>query len=197
MTTAMLLPLVMMLAPAGTAPGAKSEGQAGSRTYSIVVEGYDWGAGVSKAILAMDKTVSSASARDYSVAVRRSTDCGPLPPEQSAGERVVVDAYVSDEKGARRDEATTSRSSSRWPPVGAWALRSTTCGTTNAAAMSGSNTTSPSRRRPAAASGTRTAVASARWSTASTSRVGSCTSRARRCPTLRSLRGRLTRRPRC
>ena len=102
----MLLPLVMVLASAGTAPAAKAEGQGGSRTYSIVVEGYDWGAGVSKAILSMDKTVSSASARDYSVAVRRNTDCGPLPPDESAGERVVVDAYVSDERGAKRDEGT-------------------------------------------------------------------------------------------
>jgi predicted esterase len=102
----MQLPLMMVLAQAGMAPAANAESQASSRTYKIVVEGYDWGAGVSKAILSIDKTVSSASARDYTVAVRRSTDCGPLPPEQSAGERVVMDAYVSDENGSKRDAGT-------------------------------------------------------------------------------------------
>jgi len=103
-----LLPLAMVFAQAGVMTATSEEGQAGSRggRYTIVVEGYDWGAGVSKAILSMDKTVSSASARDYSVAVRRSTDCGPLTPEQSAGERLVVDAYVSDERGVKRDEGT-------------------------------------------------------------------------------------------
>ena len=80
LTTAALLPLVVVLAPAGMAHAANAEGRPGPRTYSIVVEGYDWGAGVSKAVLSMNKPVSSASARDYSVAVKRHTDCAPLPP---------------------------------------------------------------------------------------------------------------------
>jgi predicted esterase len=71
--------------------------------YTIVVEGFDWGAGVSKVILATDKPVSSASARDFTVAVKRRTDCGELPPGQAEGERVVLDAYVSDAKGVRRN----------------------------------------------------------------------------------------------
>ena len=98
----------MVLARRARRPLRRRKAWAGSRTYSIVVEGYDWGAGVSKVILAMDKTVSSASARDYSVAVRRTTDCGPLPPDQAAGERVVLDAYVSDARGQarRRDHVT-------------------------------------------------------------------------------------------
>ena len=108
MKSARLLPLVMVVAQAGLPAVAGAEGQTGSRggRYTIVVEGYDWGAGVSKAILSMDKAVSSASARDYAVVVRRTTDCGPLAPEQTAGDRLVVDAYVSDERGAKRDEGS-------------------------------------------------------------------------------------------
>ena len=71
--------------------------------YSIVVEGYDWGAGVSKVILAADKPVSSAKAGDYTVAVKRRTDCGDLPPGEAEGERVILEAYASDAKGALRD----------------------------------------------------------------------------------------------
>ena len=108
MQCAKLLPLVIVVVQAGLPAASMAEVQAGSGggRYTIVVEGYDWGAGVSKAILSMDKTVRSASARDYTVTVRRHTDCGPLAPEQSAGERVVVHAYVSDEKGVQRQEGS-------------------------------------------------------------------------------------------
>ena len=108
MKSANLLPLVMVFAQAGLPTAARAEGPAASRggRYTIVVEGYDWGAGVSKVILSMDKPLSSASARDYAVAVKRTTDCGPMTPEQTEGERLVVDAYVSDAKGAKRDEGS-------------------------------------------------------------------------------------------
>ena len=108
MKSANLLPLVMVVAQAGLPTAARAEGPAAARggRYTIVVEGYDWGAGVSKVILSMDKTVSSATARDYTVAVKRTTDCGALTPEQTAGERLVVGAYVSDAKGAKRDEGS-------------------------------------------------------------------------------------------
>jgi predicted esterase len=106
--SARLLPLVVMLAQAGLPAAAQTGEPASSRggRYTIVVEGYDWGAGVSKVILAMDEAVSSARASDYAVAVRRRTDCGPLPPEQAAGERIVVHAQVSDERGAPRPEGS-------------------------------------------------------------------------------------------
>lgn len=106
MRSATLLPLVLLLAHGSLPAAARTEGRASSRggRYTIVVEGFDWGAGVSKVILAMDEAVSSARASDYTVAVRRRTDCGPLPPDQAAGERVVVHAHVSDERGAPRPE---------------------------------------------------------------------------------------------
>jgi predicted esterase len=90
----------------GLPAAARPQEPAASRggRYTIVAEGFDWGAGVSRVILAADKPVSSASARDYTVAVKRRSDCGELPAGQTEGERVVLDAYVSDTKGVRRDE---------------------------------------------------------------------------------------------
>ena len=67
------------------------------------MEGYDWGAGVSEVILDSDKPVAAVKARDYTVVVKRRSDCGELPPEQAEGERVVLEAYASDAKGLQRD----------------------------------------------------------------------------------------------
>jgi predicted esterase len=89
---------------------AAAQPEAAPRTaggeYAIVVEGYDWGAGVSKVVLSMGETVSSAMAAAFAVSVKRHTDCGDLPPDQAVGERVVVDAYVSDARGQKRDEGS-------------------------------------------------------------------------------------------
>lgn len=74
--------------------------------YTIVVEGYDWGAGVSKVVLSLDEKVSKADASRYAVSVKRSTPCVEIPADQAAGERVVIDAYVSDARGQRADEGT-------------------------------------------------------------------------------------------
>jgi len=84
-----------------TSPGQEARGR-----YSIVVEGYDWGAGVSKVVLSLGDSVSSASALGYRVFVTRHTDCVDLPPEQAAGERSVIHAYVSDAVGRRLSKGT-------------------------------------------------------------------------------------------
>ncbi|HEX9186228.1 MAG TPA: glucan-binding protein, partial [Vicinamibacteria bacterium] len=99
-------PLAMVLLVIGLPTASRPEEPAGSRggRYTVVVEGYDWGPGVSKVILSMGGTVSSARAGDYSVAVKRRTDCAEIPAAQAAGERLVVHAYVSDAKGQKRDE---------------------------------------------------------------------------------------------
>jgi poly(3-hydroxybutyrate) depolymerase len=106
---ALAVALVAQGAEAGT-PVARSVAaqppeQASSRggTYTLVVEGYDWGAGVSKVILATDEPVPSTGARDYTVSVKRRSDCAELPPDQADGERMVLDAYASDAKGERRE----------------------------------------------------------------------------------------------
>jgi predicted esterase len=98
-----LLAAVSQPALVAAAQSANATGSPGGE-YTIVVEGYDWGAAVSKVILSPQGTVSKATAGSYAVSVRRHTDCSELPPEQASGERLVVDAYVSDARGQRRDE---------------------------------------------------------------------------------------------
>lgn len=69
--------------------------------YTLVVEGYDWGPAVSKIILSLDESVNSVDGKNYKVLVKRSTECTQLPAGQAFGNRDVVFAYVSDEKGNR------------------------------------------------------------------------------------------------
>lgn len=103
-----LVSLLAALSPAAPLAAAQPQAGAGSPggEYTLVVEGYDWGAGVSKAVLSMGETVSKATAGAYTASVKRHTDCGELPAEQASGERVVVDAYVSDDRGHRLEEGT-------------------------------------------------------------------------------------------
>jgi predicted esterase len=91
-----------LLAAAQSETGARPSGG----EYTVVVEGYDWGAGVGKVILSLQETVSKARAGAYAVSVKRHTACGELPLDQASGDRIVVDAYVSDARGQRRDEGT-------------------------------------------------------------------------------------------
>lgn len=108
MSRVLLASWLVALSPAGLLAAAPSEEPAPSAggKYTIVVEGYDWGAGVSKVILALDETVLQAKAGDFAVSVKRHTDCTDLPADQAQGERVVIDAYVSDARGQPRDEGT-------------------------------------------------------------------------------------------
>lgn len=70
-------------------------------TYSVVVEGYDWGPAVSKVILAFEETVSTVQKGNYSISVERKTDCKELSAEEANGERTVLYAYISNEKGKK------------------------------------------------------------------------------------------------
>jgi len=67
--------------------------------YKLVVEGFDWGPGVSKVILVADDSVKSAILEDFSVFVKRSSDIGEIPANQTSGEREVLKAYISDKDG--------------------------------------------------------------------------------------------------
>lgn len=79
-----------------------------SGSYSIVVEGYDWGAGVSRAILTLDSEVDQVSAGQFQVVEEKqarehsSADMfqigGALTISRT--QRTVVNAYLSDEAGA-------------------------------------------------------------------------------------------------
>ena len=73
----------------------------GDGEYGIVVEGFDWGPGVNKVILSLDKTVSAVNMNDYTVAAERKSDCGAIRAEDASGSRTVTYAYVSDAGGNR------------------------------------------------------------------------------------------------
>lgn len=47
-------------------------------TYTYVVEGFDWGAGVNKVILHLADTTSKVMASDYHVFASRQTAAGPI-----------------------------------------------------------------------------------------------------------------------
>jgi predicted peptidase len=70
-----------------------------SGTYKIVVEGFDWGAGVNKVILALNDTTSKVNAADFTVYASRKSSTGPIADPDN--KRDIVTAYVSDENGAR------------------------------------------------------------------------------------------------
>lgn len=76
--------------------------QAGS--YTIVVEGYDWGPAVSKVILPLDTTTSFVQKENFSIAVKKETDCKELTAEEAIGDRTILYAYVSNEKGEKVEE---------------------------------------------------------------------------------------------
>jgi predicted peptidase len=67
-------------------------------TYKIVVEGFDWGAGVNKVILALNDTTSRVNAADYTVFASRKSSTGPIADPDN--KRDIVTAYVSDENGS-------------------------------------------------------------------------------------------------
>jgi len=73
-------------------------------SYTLVVEGFDWGPAVNKVILSLDQTTSEADAGNFTVSATRKLDSANQPIQPSRGEREVLSAYVSDEKGNRVDE---------------------------------------------------------------------------------------------
>jgi len=69
--------------------------------YTLVVEGFDWGAAASKVILSMDNSLSQANGNNFAVNVKRATPCAELKPAEATGELKVLYAYVSDAKANR------------------------------------------------------------------------------------------------
>ncbi len=67
--------------------------------YILMIDGYDWGPGVNKVVLPMEEKVSKVIAADFSVAVERSAAGVEMGAAEAKGNRKVVHAYVSDEKG--------------------------------------------------------------------------------------------------
>ena len=74
-----------------------SEEVTASGSYTMLVEGFDWGPGVTKIILNLDKTVNagSVSPEKFQVAVEKEGFFGMI----TSGNRTITDAYVSDSQG--------------------------------------------------------------------------------------------------
>lgn len=70
-----------------------------SKDYVLLIEGYDWGPGVNKVVLTMDKVVSEVDFNDFSVSVERQADGVEMQPAEAKGSRTVVHSYVSDNLG--------------------------------------------------------------------------------------------------
>ena len=73
--------------------------QSQSGSYTLVVEGFDWGAAASKVILHMEESLTSLKGFSYSVSVKRSSPCMKEEDPNASGEREVIAAFVSDEEG--------------------------------------------------------------------------------------------------
>ncbi len=72
--------------------------------YTLVVEGFDWGAAASKIILSLDDSISTVDSKNYHVDVKRGTTCQELNPAEANGKLKVLLAYVSDDKAKRVDK---------------------------------------------------------------------------------------------
>ncbi|MFM6914875.1 MAG: prolyl oligopeptidase family serine peptidase, partial [Aquirufa sp.] len=68
-------------------------------TYKMVVEGFDWGAGVNKVILQLSDTTSKVNPSEFQVFASRKSSLGAINDDQN--KREIVTAYISDEQGNR------------------------------------------------------------------------------------------------
>lgn len=69
--------------------------------YTLVVEGFDWGAAASKVILFSEDSLTSVNGANFNVFVKKASECTTLPPEEASGQLKVQYAYVSDAAGNR------------------------------------------------------------------------------------------------
>ncbi len=70
-------------------------------SYTLVMEGFDWGPAASKVVLHDLKASKETTVADFEVFVTRSSKDGEIPASQASGKRSVVYTYSSDEKGNR------------------------------------------------------------------------------------------------
>lgn len=70
-------------------------------TYTLVVEGFDWGPAANQVILTLADTVSKVDKGDYAISVTKQAECREVKMDAVSGERTVLYAYVSDAKGKK------------------------------------------------------------------------------------------------
>uniref|UniRef100_UPI004048DD67 prolyl oligopeptidase family serine peptidase n=1 Tax=Algoriphagus sp. TaxID=1872435 RepID=UPI004048DD67 len=75
-------------------------------SYTLVMEGFDWGPAASKVVLHDLKASKETTVADFEVFVTRSSKDGEIPASQASGKRSVVYAYSSDEKGNRMENGS-------------------------------------------------------------------------------------------
>ena len=74
------------------------------KNYTLIIEGYDWGPAVKKVVIPMAEKTSKVNASDFKVSVVRSKEGVEMQLAEAKGDREVLFAYVSDEKGNRLTE---------------------------------------------------------------------------------------------
>ncbi|MFN5336255.1 MAG: prolyl oligopeptidase family serine peptidase [Bacteroidota bacterium] len=72
-------------------------------SYTLIIEGFDWGPAVSKVVLHGAKASKESLLTDYEVYVTRSSTLGEIPAAQASGKRTVTYSYPSDAKGNRQE----------------------------------------------------------------------------------------------
>lgn len=70
-------------------------------TYTLILEGFDWGPAVKKVVVPLAGTITEAKASDFTVKVQRSLDGVEMTPAEASGTRDVLYAYLSDNEGSR------------------------------------------------------------------------------------------------
>jgi predicted peptidase len=102
--------------------GAVAYAAESNSTYTLVVEGFDWGPMVTRVIVPLDAPAKTADRAEYTVMAERSHPCAVVPAAFAKGARTIVLAYVSDEKGNRVEDgshATLVLSVAPNDPIGA------------------------------------------------------------------------------
>lgn len=77
-----------------------------SPEYTLVIEGFDWGPMVNKVIVGVDAPTKTVDMQDYAVVAERSHSCAEVPAAFAKGNRTIVFAYISDNKGNRVEEGS-------------------------------------------------------------------------------------------
>jgi len=73
-------------------------------SYTLIVEGYDWGPAANKVILPVSERLSSVQKEDFNISVSKEASCNGEQLDPITGERSILDAFVSDAGGHKVDK---------------------------------------------------------------------------------------------
>ena len=69
--------------------------------YTLIVEGYDWGPAANKVIVKLEESVPTVRVEDFTVTATKQAECDGAQTNATTGEREIINAYLSDEKGKK------------------------------------------------------------------------------------------------